>query len=214
MNNQPGYVYHSSKYSPALGCAAVDVFLTHSPAGRFFDAASAEFKIGDGGVVKFSKITHPWQSQQQLRVVPGHFSLTDHSGSMVQGYSMGGDLSISSEGDVTVCRLTSSAPIFDLRDDPDAVGRVLVGELESLIARRQAAWGLDDAGFNHRLTQVDPFQFFLASVAEIDDRLKNFQGAAPNTRLQAVKQTVRKIIDTLKNSGDWPASRPVLTDIL
>ncbi|RMF00958.1 MAG: hypothetical protein D6768_11695 [Chloroflexi bacterium] len=214
MSNQPGYVYHPSTFSPELGHAAVDVFLTHSPADRFFDAASAEFKVGEGGAIKYSKIVHPWQSGQQLRVVAGHFSLTDHSGNTVQGYSLGGDLAISTEGDVTLCRLTSTAPVFNLQDDPGAVGRVLVGELESLIARRQAAWGLDDAGFNNRLTGVDPFQFFLASVAKIDDRLKNFSGAAPNTRLQAVKQTVRKIIETLKNAGKWPASPPQLDEIL
>ena len=76
----------------------------------------------------------------------------------------------------------------------------------------QARWGSNDAGFARRLAQVDPLQFYLASLHSILLRCR--QSRALQECLEDLYDVLLREKDWLMRAGQWPALLPTLEELL
>jgi hypothetical protein len=217
MDLLPGYQFYPSIYSPALGSPKVDIYLTSEPSGRFFDAFQATFPVMDEGAVKELQVEHPWEEwmgSQKARVVAGRFQLREKDQDAHCGFSLGGEISIQNTGQATLCVLTSSAPIFNLSDDPDSTGALIVNEIEALLAKREAAWGENENTFTARLASVEPLTLFIIILHTLDLEIESLPASVRNHGFQEVLHQIKKAIHILKEAGVWPDHIPNIQDIL
>jgi len=110
--------------------------------------------------------------------------------------------------------LTSSAPIFNLNDDPDSTGVVLVNEIEALLAKRQAAWGEDENAYTERLALVEPLILFIVILHTLDQEIESLPAAVRNHGYQEVLHKIREAIHILEQVGVWPDRIPNIREIL
>jgi hypothetical protein len=94
-----------------------------------------------------------------------------------QQVSTGGDLSVESGADRTLCTIQSTAPILDPSSDAsmqfiETVPSLLCGEVEALLAQRQARWGGNPLAFENRLGEIDPMQLYAACIKALAERLE------------------------------------------
>jgi len=215
MATDAGYSYYPSKYSPPLGSAGLEFTLREQPANYFFDAATARFCHVDGAAITEVHITHPWHGEPTIRVCSGHFSLTNRHGNQINGFSFGGTLALTRTDNATTGVLTSSAPIFDLSDDPEAIGRIIFTEFESLLAMRRAQAGNHLDAHYARLAKIDPFTLFTVFLNATDERLRKVVKSLPGQQhYREAIAMLDKSIAILKEAGEWPANPPFLTDVL
>ena len=217
MDILPGYQFCPSIYSPVLGSTKVDIYLTSEPVGRFFDTYQATFLIVEDGAIKEIEVEHPWEEwmgSQKAKVVAGRFHMREKDQDAHIGYSLGGEISIQNTGEATHCMLTSSAPIFNLNDDPDSTGVVLVNEIEALLAKRQAAWGEDENAYTERLALVEPLTLFIVILHTLDQEIQSLPTAVRNHGYQEVLHKIREAIHILEQAGVWPDRIPDIREIL
>jgi hypothetical protein len=169
-----GYFFHPDADSLTFGYPRVDIYLTGQPVERYFDAHKAIFPVAGGNGLLEMSVTHPWLSigpPGPVHICAGRFHLFEPDGDTHYGFSLGGDLAIQVGEQMTVCTLTSDAPIFNLQDNPDLPGVLLADEFEALLARRRAAWGDNDAGYADRLASLDPLDLFIACLNYLEQDL-------------------------------------------
>jgi hypothetical protein len=157
----------------------------------------------------------PRHEANQLRVAAGRFSLHAHNGSIIEVFSFGGEVEIIRHDDYSNCRLTSPAPIFNIRDAPQQLGGgLLINELAALVAKRRAAWASNDTGFTRRLSQVDPFQLFVVALTTLEANTHQVPTSARGQKYREVVNAVNRAIRIVKETGEWPASIPSIEDVL
>jgi hypothetical protein len=217
MDLLPGYQFYPSLYSPALGSPKVDINLTREPAGRFFDTYQATFLTVDNGAIKELQIEDPWEEWKggpKMKVVAGRFRLREKDGDTHYGFSLGGEITIQNIDEATRCTLTSSAPIFNLSDDPDSLGAKIVDEIEAILAKREAAWGEDESGFVQRLASAEPLTLFIVILHTLDQEIQNMPAAVRNHGFQEIYHRLNLTIHILDQAGVWTEKIPDIQDIL
>ena len=220
MPEQP-YIFHPSKYTPAFGHPQLDIFLSKVPTGRYFDTRRARFLLERSGSIESINVDHPWEEWMggsEQHACAGRITMLDHQDNAHDAFSMGGSLSIQNEADYTICKLVSTAPIFNLQDhlenNIETTTRLLVDDLEELFAIRQAHWLSDEPKYLSRLIACEPLTLFAASLAALEEKYAAFPVAARSDRIRLATQTVQHAIETLKTNGDWPQDVPGLDEIL
>ncbi len=217
MERYPGYQFYPSQYSPALGHPKVDIYLMSEPAGRFFDTFQAAFLVPDQGDVKELLIEHPWNEwmgNPHVQILPGRFQLREKDGDLHYGFSLGGEIEIKNIEAATVCTVTSSAPIFNLSDDPDALGDVIANEVEGLLARREAAWGENVSGYARRLANAEPLSLFIAILHTLVQDFQNLPAAVRSHGYQKILHQLNLAAKILEGAGKWPEKAPDIQDLL
>ncbi len=217
MDLPPGFLFHPSLYSPALGHPKVDIYLMSEPADRFFNTYLASFPVAETGDIKELQIEHPWEEwmgKPFAKVIAGRFFLREKDGGEHCGFSLGGEIAIQNLGNATLCTLSSSAPIFNLSDNPDSLGVALVDEAEALLAKRQAAWGEDMTGYLKRLAAVEPLTLFTSIVHTLDQEIRSLPSAVRAHGYQEMLQRITQAIHALEEAGVWPENIPVIQNIL
>jgi hypothetical protein len=171
-SHQLGYAFSPAVQSDTPGHLTLEVVLHAAPTGRHFDPENVRYPIAVGHRLDFLFITHPAGDSDQYRVCAGRVIVRDRIGKQVEAYSLGGELVVETAGAHTLCRLTSSAPILDLTV-PNSLSTRLAEEIAILLAERRAAWAQRPAGYDERLTQVDPRQLFAASLIELSRKFSH-----------------------------------------
>jgi hypothetical protein len=217
MELLPGYHFYPSIYTPALGHPKVDIYLMSEPAGRFFDTYQASFPVAEAGDTKELQVEHPWEEwmgSQKARAVAGRFYMREKDGDAHYGFSLGGEITIQNIGEATLCTLTSSGPIFDLSDDPDAIGVAIANEIEGLLAKREATWGEDIAGYTQRLVDADPLGLFIVIIHTLEQEIQSLPATVRSHGYQGVIHQIQQAMHSLKESDRWPDKIPEIQDIL
>lgn len=209
-----GYFMQPSRYDPPLGYSALDVYLARSDPDRYFDTAAALFPVNNGEKTTQVEIVHPFlQAPQRYQSVLGRFYLLAHNGDMAVGMSLGGVLEIEVHDNVTLCHLTSPAPIFDIGESGGLVA-TLETEVEAELAKLRAEWKGSDAAFDCRLASLDPLNLFTACLNLLDDYLHNHPQAVSPDQVLAERTAVHQAIRTLQRAGQWPVSVPSLRELM
>jgi hypothetical protein len=205
-----GYYFPPDNQLELLGPGRLEVNLYHQPTERHFDPENAVFLVVEpDGEVKHVTLVHPWHGPTEFRVCTGRITLGDRRGKTVQAFSLGGNLEITGYPDHTHCILTSAAPIAELAGGQTTLG-LLVTEFEALLARKQAEWGRDEAGFRRRLATIDPLTLLAAGLAAVQERLKRMPLTESQQRTSYI---IHRTIHTLQQAGHWPAVPPSLDNL-
>lgn len=214
MTQPDGLLYYPSRYDPPLGHAGFDVYLAPAPIGRYFDARRIVFPVEQNGMLGRYSVEHPYRMGNELRFTAGRIRLDAHDGDHEEIVTFGGQASIRLEGDLTVCRVTSSAPFFPLDDDVESPLVMLESELEIVMAQLRARWGKDESRHLDRLGEVEPMALFVASIWTLEERLGHLARVEDDPTTHQSLHLARDIRWLLERSGEWPAAAVGLDGIL
>lgn len=216
MSLPGGYSFRPSRYSPAIGHTGLDLELTgdRRVTARCLTCATFPVVLSRPVERTFACTRRSDPGPREFPVYPGGFRLRTGTDNCVYGFEFGGWLSIGAGDGLTVCRLESSAPVFNLGCGQDSPDVFIISSLLGQLACRRATWGRDDAGFERRLASLEPFTLFVAGLSTLDAHLGRFAGAPALGQYHVAHRAVRRYIDTLRRAGQWPSMPPVLSDIL
>lgn len=214
MAQQDGLIYYPSRYTPPLGHAGFEVYLSDAPGERYFDARRALFPVEQGGVLRRLTVEHPYRLGEELRFTSGRVRLEAHGGDVEEILTFGGQAEIKVEGDKTICRVTSTAPFLPLGEGSETPFVLLAGELEVMLAESRAGWGSNEASHLDRLGETDAMALFVASLKTMEERLQRLARVEQDEETQRALHLVRDMRGQLERAGEWPSSAAGLADIL
>jgi len=207
-----GLSFHPSPYDPPLGYAGFDVELRDAPSARYFDACRVSLPVEESGVLKRQTVEHPWGQAPELRFAAGRIRLDAHDGDHMELFGFGGTAAMTTTGGVTLCRVTSSAPLLPLTDDPNDPLALLESELEVMIAQLRARWGDDEYSHLDRLGHIEPLTLFAASFGALERRLQALSAVESDVR-EALR-LARGVREIVQRAGQWPSNAPDWEDLL
>lgn len=216
-----GYYFHPRRYPHAPGHPQLDVVLRPAPTGRHFDPQEIRLKVVSrhGGVEKLT-LRHPWGPAKPYRVVAGMVSVRDRKDKVVEAFTFGGDLQVTSDADGTQCVLTSSAPIIEYLLDPNTHGPTVTGmlleELEALIARWHASWDHEHRPdeFDERLAATDPMTLYVACLQALHEQIDHVSHKAEDDLTRQFVHFLHAEIEALHEMGLWPSYVRPLGELL
>jgi hypothetical protein len=206
-----GYFFAPSRYTPPLGHASADVYLSADESGWYFATQSATFLVVED-VVTHLTVTHPWPSgQRAFQLAPGRFYLVARDGDVVEGFTLGGRLEVGLEEQDTRCTVASSAPLFDLTDR-SGLGELLASEFEAGLARLRADWTGSDEEFDRQVAGADPFSLLVASINLGDNN--HLAAALGDAGIAGERSALQHAARALKAAGEWPDPPPTLRSLI
>lgn len=210
-----GYEFGASKYSPGVGYSRLKLIISGQPTQRYFDIKLLRIPTFDGRFYHQTQVTrHELSLEETFQVCPGQISMETHRGESLRAFSFGGSLqAIVRENEVN-CDLTSSAPIFKLREDPKLVGAVIVDELMDLLAEQQARLSGHEDELYSRLAKFEPYQIFLAGIVSLQKRADS---VPTNLRREKYRQTVgaiQRAVQIVRATDGWDGKSPSLEELL
>ena len=212
-----GYYLLPQSHPDSPGYTGLLVAIRKQPTEKHFDPQAMRLRLRD----KYdqAKWTTLWLHsplelpiKASMHVCPGEVMLRDRTDKRANFFVFGGSLEAVSVPGETVYSLRSPAPILQLTDDPETVPDQLASETQALIGELQVRWEADDEGFARRLAQVDPLQFY---VATLDSILAHYERA--HTLQEAFHEfylALRKERGWLMERGRWPTTLPTLEELL
>jgi hypothetical protein len=208
-----GYQLSPECHYYSAGYNKLDVFIREAPTDRHYDPESMRLQLrDDDGFASWTTLELGSAFKDSRHVCPGRVILHDRMDKRVQFFSFGGSLEADTELGGVVYSLRSSAPVFGLHQPTPGVTDQFVFETEEMIGKLKAEWVVDDAGFDQRLAQVDPLQFYLASLFSILVHLKDTPVLQHSfAGLYAMLSRERA---WLRETGHWPLSPPRLEELL
>jgi len=214
MNVELGYHFYPSEMGHPLAHSRLDISLFAHPTERHYDPERADFQVAglDGGREHLA-ITYNWHGSKSYRVCVGRILLHDRKGKLVEAFSFGGELTITNEEDLTLCVLTSTAPILNLVTPQTAATR-LVGEFEAVLARQEAVWGHHPHTFQKKLASLDPHTLFVAGLVSMSHAYTDIPPAARNGNVREEDHIVHEMMSAMKGHGSWPTEAQDLQTLL
>lgn len=213
--NEPelGYDFHPGTANRFPGHLQLDVTLWELPTQRHFDPELVKFEISDRGQPESLTITHPWTGPRQFRVCAGRIYIDDRKHKRVEAFSFGGALEITSKQELTICRLRSTAPIFDMVE-LDSLSTTIATEAEVLLAQRRADWDPQHPHtFDQHLATAVPMELYACCLTAMHDKVTHYREHHDHLYHQLI-HFVTSEIKLLQQTGQWPPIVPPLEEIL
>jgi len=182
------------------------VVLRDRPAARYFDASWVSFPTEEDGVLKRQTVEHPSTVAPELRFAAGRIQLHAHDGDEIELFTFGGDATVTTTGDTTLCQARSTAPFLPLSDDPNDPLAILESELEVMLAEGRARWGGEEYAHLDRLGHIPPMTLFVAFLATLEERLGRLAHVESDVR--GALHFARDVRETLRRAGEWPEVAP------
>jgi len=201
-----GYQFESFADSHAVGYRALSVAIYSVPTEQHYDPEHVIAPTVDrGGTITRTTFVHPWHGHEHYRIAFGNIHIRDRKGKVVEAFTMGGGAQISVAGDHTRCRITSPAPIFHLVGvlgvSDERHDSAIVDKIEALFARRRVHWLRDDAGYEQRLTSLDPRTLYVASLKAIRDQLASAPSSVRGQRYSVTIRRIRAALTAMEAQG-------------
>jgi len=210
-NLSRGYIFHPGH--SCFGYEQVDVMLAAKTTLEHFDPEKMRVNIGAGRSVQTLDIHHPWRMAHEYPVIAGRIILTDRVHKQVEVFTLGGQLTITSQPEQTCCTFTSEAPFLDLVTD-HSVSTLLANEIEILLAERRAARNFRLSGeFDNLLLGIPPQTLYTVCLRAINEKFKVYHGFSDPV-MQHFKHQLALEIDRLHREGLWPDTLPQLEDLI
>jgi hypothetical protein len=212
-----GYYLLPKSHPDSPGYTGLLVAIRKKPTEKHFDPQTMRLRLRDKhNEAKWttlglhSPVELPIKAS--LHACPGEVILRDRTDKRANFFVFGGSLEAVSVPSETVYSLRSPAPILQLTDDPETVPDQLASETQALIGELQVRWGSDEEGFARRLAQVDPLQFYVATLETI---LAHYE------QDHTLQETFHEFYLALRNGkgrlmerGQWPTTPPRLEALL
>jgi len=199
-----GYYLLPKSHPGSPGYTGLLVAIRETPTEEYYDPESIHLRIMEEGKDAY------WDTfrlkvlfQKSRHIGPGQVSLHDRKDKQVKFFTFGGLLEAVSVPGETVYSLRSPAPILDLNGSLESVADQLAFKTEAMIAEQDARWGLNEDGFLRRLAEVDPFEFYLATINSILQRYE--QCSALRRSFHHFYATLLREKKWLLKAEQWPA---------
>jgi hypothetical protein len=212
-----GYYLLPKSHPDSPGYTGLLVAIRKQPTEKHFDPQTMRLRLRD----KHNEAT--WTTlglhspvelpiKGSLHACPGEVILRDRTDKRANFFTFGGSLETASVPGETVYSLRSPALILQLTDDSESIPDQLASETEALTSELQARWGSDEAGFARRLAQVDPLQFYLATLRSLLARYE--QDHSLQEAFHEFYLALRNEKRWLEERRQWPATFPTLRELL
>jgi len=212
-----GYYLLPKPHPHSPGYTGLLVAIRKEPTERHFDPQTLRLRLRDKhDMAKWNTLWlhSPLELpiEASMHVCPGEVMLRDRTEKRVDFFVFGGSLEAVSVPGETVYSLRSPAPILKVTEDLESTPDRLASETEALISELEVRWGSDEKGFARRLAQVDPLQFYLATLGTVlahYEQDRALQEASPEFYLALGSER-----GWLTKRGQWPATPPRLEELL
>lgn len=178
------------------------------PTRVHYDPESLHIRLNQNGLASWETLTIGSARRPLQQVCAGPLTVRDRLEKRVDFFSFGGSLIAEADPQEVVYYLESPAPILDLSNSQADIGRLLAVEVELMLSVFQARWGHDERGFFERLAQVEPLNFYTASLESILMRYERSHALKNNyhSLFLALSREKAWLIET----GQWPARTQTL----
>lgn len=173
------------------------------PTRVHYDPESLHLRLCQNGQASWETLTIGSLRRPIQQVCAGPLTLRDRLDKRVDFFTFGGSLIAEADPQEVVYYVESPAPILDLSTSQADIGRLLAIEVELMLSVFQARWGSDERGFFERLAQVEPLDFYTASLESILMRYERSHALKHNYHglFNALGREKEWLIET----GEWPA---------
>jgi len=208
-----GYYLLPRAHLHSPGYTGLRIAIRGTPTKLHFDPESIRLRLRDEpGSANWTTLELGSPDQVTGHVCPGRVIVRDRLDKRIHFFTFGGSLEVAFAPGVIVYSLHSPAPILELTEPEESIPDQLASETEAMMGEVQARWGSNDAGFARRLAQLDPFQFYLASLRSI--LLRYGQSRALRESFEALYDALLGEERWLMQTGQWPAQPLMLEELL
>ena len=181
------------RYSP--GGSGLLVAIRKEPTGKHYDPETMHLHLRDvHGMAKQRSLSLLSPGPDSDRVCPGHVILSDRLDKRVEFFTFGGSLEVIPAPDAQVYVLRSPAPVLALVAEEETVADLLAAETEALLGQVQVHWGKDEHGFNRRLAETEPLEFYVGTLHSL---IENYEHCHP------LEETLHELCDMLHREKEW-----------
>lgn len=210
-----GYEFDPSKYTPPLGYSRLSIVISSQPTKRFFDVKAMHVPTFDGHYYHQTQVTrHGLSPDETLQVCLGELRLESYQGESLWVFSYGGVLRTKIEKDELICELSSSAPLFEIKDSPESVSRFIADEILDMLALVEPKLNIQQDELYSRLASFDPYQVFLTCLVSLQNRIENTPASLHREKYHRVVNELHKVSKIIKNNDDWDGRSPTLEVLL
>jgi hypothetical protein len=198
-------------YSP--GGSGLLVAIRKEPTGKHFDPLTMRLRLRDRqGMARWRSLSVLSLGPDSDRVCPGRVILSDRYHKRVEFFMFGGSLEIIPAPDAEVYALRSPAPILELVSEEETVADQLAAETESLLGQVEVQWGHDERGFNQRLAEIEPLQFYVGTLHSLIEKYRHCHPLEET--LHELCGVLQREKEWLVGHGLWPEQPHMLEDLL
>ena len=209
-----GVYAHRSRYTPPIGYAKLDLYLTSAATRRMFDARSVRLQTASNETVQSFTISHGSALRGSRPICAGLFTIYAHNTHYWEGLTFGGMVTVTAHHLYTRVEITSPAPVFVLNGENDVVQHLLIDELMAFVARHRSERHLSDSEYARHLALTEPYLLFLSALTKLDDMVKHGPPSMGANGHPEVKRVVQRMITAVRQADGWPADVPELGDLL
>jgi hypothetical protein len=210
-----GYEFEPSKYSPPIGHSGLKTIISSQPTNRFFDVKELHIPTFDGKYYHQTQVSrHELSPVESFQVCLGELRLKSYQGESLWVFSYGGKLRTRIAKDDLICELTSNAPLFEIKDDPGAVSRVIADEIMEMLALEEPELDFHQDEIYSRLARFSPYQVFIACLVSLQNRVDSTPTNLRRERYHHVANELHKVIKTIKDTDGWEEHPPSLAELL
>lgn len=210
-----GYEFEPSKYSPPLGYSGLKTIIPNQPAKRFFDVKVLHVPTYDGRFYHQTLITrHEFSPVEEFQVCLGELRLESFQGENLWMFSYGGTLVTTIEKDDLICEISSDAPLFEIKDDPGSVDRVIADEILEMLALLEPKLGIDQDELYDRLSSFSPYKVFLSCLVSLQNRFASASSSNRRDRFHHAENKLHKDIKIIQDTDGWEGDSPSLEELL
>jgi hypothetical protein len=190
-----GYYPLPKSHSHSPGCSGLLIAIRSEPTEEHFDPESIQLCLESGrGVSEEYELTLSLPEGETGRVCPSRITLRDRVNERVDFFTFGGMLEVTTQPGEALYAFHSPAPILELEGFEETLADQLASEAELWLGEMEAQWRLNEEGFNRRLAEVEPLQFYSAVLTST---LHKFEES------EALQDTFPEFYEMLQQERDW-----------
>lgn len=208
-----GYYLLPRSHPHSPGHSGLLVAIRETPTEMHFDPESMRLRLVDEhDGVDWVTLSLQWFFRGSRRVFPGRVILRDRTDKRVEFFAFGGSLEVTHIPGETVYSLQAPAPILEITGPLETIPDQLAFETEVLLGEMEARWRPNEEQFTQRVTQVDPLEFYTASIQSILVRYRQSQPL--RDMFCDLYDALVEEKDRLMKAAQWPATPHTLEELL
>jgi hypothetical protein len=199
-----GYQLLPQTHRHSPGGSGLLVAIRKEPTGKHYDPKTMHLRVRDmHGMAKQRSLSLLSPGPDSDRVCLGRVILSDRLDKRVEFFTFGGSLKVIPAPDAQVYVLRSPAPVLAMVAEEETAADLLATETEALLGQVKVQWGNDERGFNRRLAEVEPLQFYMGTLHSLIDKYEH---------CHSLEETLHGLCDILHREKEWLTGQRLMPD--
>ena len=204
-----GYKFSPPDREHAPGGQQLIIKIHHQPTYHHFDPEHVIISAWtEEGYPDTLTLHHPWTFGEEYRGYPGRIHMIDRRGEEAHAFSFGGQWLVQSQEDLTLLKLSSTAPILDC-NPANMIVNLLADEVEVLMAEQRALRRTRKIDPLRTARVCDPMTVYTACLQSLSQKYRRLE-ATPSPSILKFHQFLETEIAVLEEQGLMPAGLPQL----